>query len=164
MESEGAWAIRLQGERGSGEQSERKRFVFDTQQFYPKPLSLSQYPSQLSIAAAIPARTASGSGGIAPACEATHAPQRLPASFNLGQAGSAQQRVRHRRGKRISRADGVGHLDREAGVQRATRPASPASCHGRRGSQPPSGAQARTPPEQAPPLDVKCSGTGADSA
>ena len=53
---------------------------------------------------------------MAPDCEATHAPQRFPASFKREQIGAAQQVVGQRRGKRIARADGVGDLHRDAWV------------------------------------------------
>jgi hypothetical protein len=38
------------------------------------------------MASAMRERTASESGGIAPDCDATHAPQRFPASFNVGRS------------------------------------------------------------------------------
>jgi hypothetical protein len=42
--------------------------------------------AQLPIAAAIPARTVSLTGGIAPDCEANHAPQRFPASLSVSRS------------------------------------------------------------------------------
>ena len=68
------------------------------------------------MAVAMEARTASGRAGMAPAWEATQAPQRLPASLSVGEACAAEQVVREGGGVGVAGADGVCDLDGDAGV------------------------------------------------
>ena len=72
--------------------------------------------AMLSMVAESVACTASERSGIAPACEATHAPQRFPASFSVAKVGAAQKVVGHGRGEGIASADGVGDLHTDAGM------------------------------------------------